>query len=285
MDGVLLAVLLPFALPLMFLIACGNLMVFGDPRQIFFLQPRVGWKGKTFCIVKFRTMKSTASSALGSWSSGEDHLRVTSFGKFLRNAHLDELPQLFNIITGEMSFIGPRPEMVEIESWASEEIPGFSHRLAIRPGLAGLAQITQGYTGHDVAAYSKKLDINMAYMAGMSLALDLRIVLGTMVWMVRGNGWDWNQAQGTPEANTEASAEESVEANTEASAEASAETGAIESTEFTPADFELAGQSKQAFKPDPLPAIPEGLEPEWLHGAEPQLVGSSKWDDSERRAS
>ena len=93
-----------------------------------------------------------------------------------------------------MSFIGPRPEMVDIEYWAAKEIPGFSQRLAIRPGLAGLAQITQGYTGHDVGAYSEKLDINLAYMDGMSFLLDAKIVLGTAVWMVRGKGWSWNQA-------------------------------------------------------------------------------------------
>ena len=205
LDFFLLVVLLPFALPLMAVIAIGNWMVFGDPRQVFFMQPRVGWKGETFRIVKFRTMKATQLSSLGSWSGGEDRLRVTAFGKFLRNAHLDELPQLFNVLLGQMSFIGPRPEMVEIESWASDEIPGFSDRLAIRPGLAGLAQITQGYTGHDVAAYSKKLDINLAYMDGMSLALDLRIIVGTAVWMVRGKGWQWNQSatvavEGTPDS-------------------------------------------------------------------------------------
>jgi lipopolysaccharide/colanic/teichoic acid biosynthesis glycosyltransferase len=144
-------------------------------------------------------MKASASSEIGSWAAGEDRLRVTSFGKFLRNTHLDELPQLFNILAGQMSFIGPRPEMVDIEKWASREIPGFSNRLAIRPGLAGLAQITQGYTGHDVSAYSEKLDINLAYLEGMSLSLDVRIVLGTVVWMARGKGWSWNKG---PKAQT-----------------------------------------------------------------------------------
>lgn len=263
LDGLLLATLLPFALPLMLLVACGNLLVFGDPRQIFFLQPRIGWRGKKFCIVKFRTMKSTSSSALGSWSSGEDHLRVTAFGKFLRNAHLDELPQLFNILSGDMSFIGPRPEMVEIEEWASTEIPGFSHRLAIRPGLAGLAQITQGYTGHDVQAYAEKLAINMNYMRSMSLGFDLRIVLGTAIWMVRGKGWDWNQ----PAANAEPATP-----TTEA-------LGASSRAELEPARGPERGSSVES-----LPELPEDVEPVWESERERELVGSGKWAEPARRA-
>ena len=196
----LLLLLLPPALPLMLCIAAMNLCVFGDPRQIFFLQPRIGWKGRPFQIFKFRTMKESSGSAIGSWSSGADHLRVTRFGRFLRNTHLDELPQLFNILLGEMSFIGPRPEMVEIEAWASVEVPGFSERLAIRPGVAGLAQITQGYTGRDVDAYAQKLEINQHYLEHMSFGLDVRIVLRTIVWMIRGKGWDWNHASQTSTA-------------------------------------------------------------------------------------
>jgi len=194
LDWLLLVLLLPLAMPLMVLIAVGNALVFRDPRRVFFSQPRVGWRGQPFTMLKFRTMDE-APCAMGSWSNGIDHLRVTRFGRFLRNTHLDELPQLFNILKGDMSFIGPRPEMMEVEQWAVEHIPGFGERLATRPGVTGLAQITQGYTGRDLDAYAEKLLINRVYMRDMSLALDLSIVLRTFVWMVRGKGWSWSQGR------------------------------------------------------------------------------------------
>ncbi len=193
LDRVLLLLLLPPAIPLMLLIACVNTVVFRSPRKVFFLQERIGYRCRSFQIYKFRTMSEAPLSSLRSWADGSDRLRVTRFGKFLRNTHLDELPQLFNILRGEMSFIGPRPEMVEVESWAMEQVPGFEMRLAIRPGVAGLAQITQGYTGRSVAAYSEKLAINLDYIERMSLGLDLQIVLRTIIWMLRGRGWSWSQ--------------------------------------------------------------------------------------------
>lgn len=192
LDWLFLTLLLPPALPLMFVIGLANLVVFRDPRKILFLQDRTGWRGVTFRIIKFRTMKQAHTGNHGSWASGEDHLRVTRLGKFLRNSHMDELPQLINILIGQMSFIGPRPEMIEIEAWANEAVSGFSSRLAIRPGVAGLAQITQGYTGRDVGAYSRKLEINLEYLEQMCLALDVSIFLRTIHWMVRGKGWEWN---------------------------------------------------------------------------------------------
>lgn len=195
-DWVLLVALLPPAVPLMLAVAFVNLCAFRSPRRVFFSQPRIGWRGQPFRILKFRTMKESRDTAIGSWSNGKDHLRVTRFGRLLRNTHLDELPQLFNVLRGEMGFIGPRPEMVEIESWALNEVPGFGERLALRPGITGLAQITQGYTGRDVRAYRKKLEINRAYARDVSLAFDVRIVFGTILWMIRGKGWSWKPAQG-----------------------------------------------------------------------------------------
>jgi lipopolysaccharide/colanic/teichoic acid biosynthesis glycosyltransferase len=104
---------------------------------------------------------------------------------------LDELPQLYNVLRGEMSFIGPRPEMVEVEAWASDQIPGFTERLAIKPGITGLAQVTQGYTPRDVDAYRRKLAINREYLATLSMSRDLGIVVRTALWMLRGRGWKW----------------------------------------------------------------------------------------------
>lgn len=175
------------------LVGLANLACFRDPRLVFYTQPRVGQRGRIFRIYKFRTMRDPKTSAHDSWSSGGDRARVTSLGKFLRSTHLDELPQFLNIARGEMTFIGPRPEMLEVEAWAAEHIPGFSARLALKPGITGRAQITQGYTGQSVEAYAEKLAINERYRAELSLRADLEILARTVVWMARGRGWGWNK--------------------------------------------------------------------------------------------
>jgi len=187
--GAILLLGLPFAIAVAALIAPLNFIVFGSVSRIFFLQPRVGRRGRVFSIWKFRTMREARRSSHDSWSSGEDGLRVTRFGRFLRSSHLDELPQLVNVWKGDMDLIGPRPEMVEVEAWAAEHVPGFIERLAIRPGLTGLAQITQGYTGNDAVAYAEKLEINREYLRSMSFASDISIVARTTVWMLCGRGW------------------------------------------------------------------------------------------------
>lgn len=187
--GALVVLGLPFALLLAAIVAPINAIQFRSLRRVFFLQPRVGRRGEVFHIWKFRTMREASRGSHASWSSGEDALRVTRFGRFLRSSHLDELPQVWNVLRGDMSLIGPRPEMIEVESWAAEHAPGFAERLVIRPGLTGLAQITQGYTGNDAAAYAEKLAINREYLATLSFANDARIVLGTIAWMLRGRGW------------------------------------------------------------------------------------------------
>lgn len=180
-----------------------NLCIFRDPRKVFFTQERVGYRGEVFRMYKFRTMRDTRRGALDSWSSGTDRLRVTRFGRFLRNAHLDELPQLVNILRGEMGIIGPRPEMVEIEAWAAREVPGFTRRLRIRPGVTGWAQITQGYTGRCAEAYAAKLAANEAVTCRPSLRRDVEILARTALWMLRGKGWEW-KLQGSPRSHRSA---------------------------------------------------------------------------------
>jgi len=187
--GGLVALGLPFAVLIAAVVAPINWLVFARVRSIFFLQPRVGHRGRVFQIWKFRTMREASRDSHASWSSGEDRLRVTRFGRFLRSSHLDELPQIWNVLRGDMSLIGPRPEMIEVEAWANEHVEGFRERLAISPGLTGLAQITQGYTGNDVAAYAEKLRINREYLSHLSFSGDARIVAGTITWMLRGRGW------------------------------------------------------------------------------------------------
>lgn len=184
-----LAPALPAALLLAGPIALVNLILFRDPRRILFRQPRVGRGGRVFSIWKFRTMREVEDAHFESWCDGRDGLRVTAFGRLLRNTHLDELPQLWNVLRGDMDLVGPRPEMVEIHAWAAELIPGFERRLAVRPGLTGLAQITQGYTGKDERAYRHKLAADLRYLRTLSVRRDLAILLRTLIWMLEGKGW------------------------------------------------------------------------------------------------
>jgi lipopolysaccharide/colanic/teichoic acid biosynthesis glycosyltransferase len=192
-DLGLLALCLPVALLLALPIAALNWLLFRTWREILFTQPRIGRGGRPFRLYKFRTMRAARAGAFDSWSNGGDQLRVTRFGRLLRNSHLDELPQLLNVARGEMSLIGPRPEMVEIEHWAQREVPGFGVRLAARPGITGLAQVVQGYTGRDVEAYREKLELSLTYLRTMSLRCDLWILWRTAWTMVKLDGWRWHE--------------------------------------------------------------------------------------------
>ena len=197
LDLVLLVLVLPPALCIGLAVAAVQLVLFRDPAQVFFRQKRVGYRGRVFTILKFRTMREARGLYFSSWETGGDRLRVTRFGRFLRNSHLDELPQVLHVLRGEMSFIGPRPEMVEIESWAAEHVPGFATRLAVRPGITGLAQVTQGYAGSSAEAYREKFRVSDGYRRRQSLWLDLSIVVRTALWMLRGRGWRWRSQSGS----------------------------------------------------------------------------------------
>ena len=186
---VLLVLTLPPALVVGLPIALVNALLFRSVRRVFYRQPRVGHRGRIFTIIKFRTLRDASGADFDSWCLGEDAARVTRFGHFLRTTHLDELPQLWNILRGEMDFIGPRPEMVEIDRWARERIPSFRERNALLPGVTGYAQVTHGYAPKDPAAYARKLWADQHYRRNVSLLLDLRILGRTLVWMVRGRGW------------------------------------------------------------------------------------------------
>jgi lipopolysaccharide/colanic/teichoic acid biosynthesis glycosyltransferase len=193
LDELLLALVLVPALLLGGVVALAGAVAHRSWRKAFFVQDRVGHRGRIFKLVKFRTMSEPKVSTFESWSTG-DQARVTRFGRFLRSSHLDELPQLINVVRGEMSFIGPRPEMVEVEEWACANVPGFLERLAIKPGITGLAQTTQGYTPRDVEAYRTKLAINREYLRRFSFRADVAILFRTAAWMVRGKGWKWKKS-------------------------------------------------------------------------------------------
>lgn len=181
LDLALLLGTAPLTLPLLGLVGVLSSRAHRTNGGALFRQDRVGLRGRTFRLVKFRTMAPAEEEG--------EPMRVTRLGRWLRNTHLDELPQIYHVLRGEMSFIGPRPEMVEIEAWAAQAVPAFSRRLAMRPGITGLAQITQGYTDRDEKAYRDKLRINDSYCKSLSLHRDLWILVKTVVWMARARGW------------------------------------------------------------------------------------------------
>lgn len=144
-----------------------------DGGRVFYVQCRVGQGGRHFRLFKFRTMMKDAECATGPvWAARQDP-RLTRVGRVLRRFHLDEMPQLFNVLRGDMSLVGPRPERPELLKRIERDVPAFAQRLRIRPGLAGLAQIQVGYH----ADPQTKLRYDKLYMATMSPLLDLKLLL------------------------------------------------------------------------------------------------------------
>lgn len=174
--------LLPLLLPVLVLVA---LAVRLDSRgPVFFVQRRVGRRGHIFPMIKFRTMYHGSTGP--SFTATADP-RVTRIGTFLRRSRLDELPQVVNILRGEMSWVGPRPEALELERKYVREIPFFRLRGIVRPGVTGWAQINQGYA-HDHDEMRSKLEYDLFYLKHCSLWLDLVIVLRTFAVVFGGTG-------------------------------------------------------------------------------------------------
>lgn len=146
-------------------------------------QTRVGLHGQTFTLYKIRSMRQDAETGTGPvWAQIRDP-RITFLGRILRSTHMDELPQLFNVVKGEMSLVGPRPERPEFTQFLAREIPGYVQRLAVRPGISGLAQINLP-PDTDVESVRKKLALDLEYIRTANLWMDLRIVLCTAVRLV-----------------------------------------------------------------------------------------------------
>jgi lipopolysaccharide/colanic/teichoic acid biosynthesis glycosyltransferase len=148
----------------------------------FYSQTRVGRYGEPFVILKLRTMYHDCEARSGArWSSNGDP-RVTPVGRVLRKLHIDELPQLLNILRGDMSLVGPRPERPEFVGPLSQALPGYGERLRVRPGLTGLAQI-QLPPDTDIESVRRKLVLDRVYVARCGLGLDLRLLVGTAVYL------------------------------------------------------------------------------------------------------
>jgi exopolysaccharide biosynthesis polyprenyl glycosylphosphotransferase len=158
-----------------------------SPGPIFFKQVRVGLGGKLFKIMKFRSMRQDAEAGSGAvWASNGDP-RVTRIGRFLRKSRIDEIPQLWNIVVGDMSFVGPRPERPEFDEQLEREIPFYRARRAVRPGLTGWAQVQYRY-GNTIADTLRKVEYDLYYIKNESLYLDLLILLRTVAVVLKLGG-------------------------------------------------------------------------------------------------
>lgn len=175
-----LLLFLPF-LPVVML-----LVKLSSPGPVFFRQTRVGLGGRTFQVVKFRTMRTDAEVSGAKWATKNDP-RVTRLGMFMRKVRLDEVPQLWNVLKGDMGFVGPRPERPEFVPWLVEQIPYFELRHMIRPGLTGWAQVRYGY-GATLEETREKLEYDLYYIKHMSLGLDLLIMFETVKTILRRRG-------------------------------------------------------------------------------------------------
>ena len=177
---------LPIVLPLMVIAAL--LIKLDSPGRVFFLQRRMGFRGKVFNVVKFRTMtESHDGEDRGKSVTLTDDERITRVGRFLRRARLDELPQIINIIRGEMSWIGPRPEAVSLSVWYEAEIPFYRYRHIVRPGITGWAQVNQGHVA-SLNEVDDKLQYDFYYIKHLSYWLDIVIALRTLRVMLSGFG-------------------------------------------------------------------------------------------------
>ncbi len=184
LDFLISLLILIIALPLSIIIAL--LIKLDSKGPIFFIQDRMGENQKIFNLLKFRTMISDAEKDEPMWAK-EDDPRITRVGKILRKIRLDEIPQFINIIKGEMSLIGPRPEREYFVKKLMEKIPYYSLRFSVKPGLTGWAQITYKY-GDSVNDALEKLQYELYYVKNMSLVLDLRILLKTIRTVLFGMG-------------------------------------------------------------------------------------------------
>ena len=182
-DYVLSFIGLIIASPL--LLAVAIIIKITSSGPVLYMQERVGRNGRLFKIIKFRSMHVDAESKTGPvWATGRNDTRVTPIGRFLRRTHIDELPQIINVLKGDMSIIGPRPERPHFVEIFKNEIHGYTFRMTVKPGITGLAQCYHRYdeTIHDV---ERKLRYDALYIRKMCWTLDLRIIWHTVTNSLR----------------------------------------------------------------------------------------------------
>ena len=182
-DILFLILISPIIIPLMLMIA---LWIWVDsPGGALFIQERMGYKGKPFNMVKFRTM--VVDHAGSHFTEADESHRITRVGKIIRKLRLDELPQFWNVLRGEMSLIGPRPESMALARWYEMEVPFFNYRHVVRPGISGWAQVKQGYAA-GVDEMKDKVAYDFYYIKHFSVWLDILIWHKTIRTMLTGFG-------------------------------------------------------------------------------------------------
>ncbi|MFO0805710.1 MAG: sugar transferase [Gemmataceae bacterium] len=179
LDYAIAVLLLPIALPLIALAALAIKLT--SPGPAFYLQTRVGLGGRLFRIIKLRTMHHDCEKHSGIKWAGKHDDRVTRVGKLLRKTHIDELPQLVNVLLGHMSLVGPRPERPEVIKAKGLEqlVPGYSHRLRVKPGVTGLAQV-QLPPDSDITSVRYKIVHDLYYVQHQGVHFDLRLIAATV---------------------------------------------------------------------------------------------------------
>jgi exopolysaccharide biosynthesis polyprenyl glycosylphosphotransferase len=158
-----------------------------SPGPVIYSQERVGKNGESFRIYKFRSMRTDSETSGPVWAVKNDP-RVTAFGKFIRKTHLDEIPQFWNVLRGDMSLVGPRPERPHFVKLLSEEIPYYRRRLKVRPGVTGLFQAMEYKYDESIDDVKNKLKYDLMYIESMSFRLDIKIIFKTAFRMLRGKG-------------------------------------------------------------------------------------------------
>ena len=158
------------------MVIIGVIIKLSSKGPVFYSQERLGFEGKKINVIKFRTMYLDAEENGAQWSDGEDDERIFAFGKLLRKVRLDELPQLWCILKGDMSIVGPRPERECFHNEFETYVHGFGERLKVKPGLTGHAQINGGY---DLRPEEKVL-FDVEYIKNRSFWFDLKIIFGTI---------------------------------------------------------------------------------------------------------
>lgn len=186
-DIIVSLLVLPIVLPMMAIVAI--LVKLDSPGPVIFRQQRVGYRGTPFTVYKIRTMTDGHGGldARRSAITVENDRRVTGIGRFLRRMRIDEVPQILNVLKGEMSWIGPRPEACSLAEWYEAELPFYRYRHVVRPGITGWAQVNQGHVS-EVAEVREKLENDFYYIKFFSPWLDLLIVVRTISAVLTGFG-------------------------------------------------------------------------------------------------
>ena len=183
-DVLLATIVLAISTPL--IMVFGIIVKLESKGSMLYSQSRVGLNGRLFTIYKLRTMRSDTRASKAQWAS-EDDPRITRVGRFLRKSRIDELPQAWNVLVGDMSFVGPRPEQPEFTEWLAQEIPFYDLRHQVKPGITGWAQVIFAYGASKEDAI-KKLQYELYYIKHQSLLFDLNILLRTITTIAQRSG-------------------------------------------------------------------------------------------------